>query len=193
MAISKGTIIGLLVLGVVLLLIFILAVVSIGTYNSLVSKEVEVDKSWSEVDNQLMRRSDLIPNYVETVKGYAAHENELFTNIANARAKLAGAANVPDKISAANELSGFLSRLLVIVENYPQLKANENFMKLQDELAGTENRISVARTRYNQAVQAFNTSVRSFPSNLIAGIFNFQKKEFFEAPESAKTVPQVKF
>ena len=193
MAISKGTIIGLLVLGVVLFLIFILAVVSIGTYNSLVSKEVEVDKSWSEVDNQLMRRSDLIPNYVETVKGYAAHENELFTNIANARAKLAGAANVPDKISAANELSGFLSRLLVIVENYPQLKANENFMKLQDELAGTENRISVARTRYNQAVQAFNTSVRSFPSNLIAGIFNFQKKEFFEAPESAKTVPQVKF
>jgi len=192
-AISKGTIIGLLVLGVVLFLIFILAVVSIGTYNSLVSKEVEVDKSWSEVDNQLMRRSDLIPNYVETVKGYAAHENELFTNIANARAKLAGAANVPDKISAANELSGFLSRLLVIVENYPQLKANENFMKLQDELAGTENRISVARTRYNQAVQAFNTSVRSFPSNLIAGIFNFQKKEFFEAPESAKTVPQVKF
>ena len=193
MAISKGTIIGLVILAAVLFLIFVLVVSTIGMYNSLVGKDVEVEKSWSEVENQLQRRNDLIPNYVETVKGYATHEKELFTNIANARAKLAGATTVPDKISAANEMSGFLSRLLVIVENYPQLKANENFMKLQDELAGTENRIATARTRYNQAVQAFNTTVRKFPSNLIAGMFNFQAKEFFEAPEAAKAVPQVKF
>jgi LemA protein len=130
---------------------------------------------------------------VETVKGYAAHEKELFENIANARTKLAGSATIPDKIGAANELSGFLGRLLAIAENYPLLKANENFLKLQDELAGTENRIAVSRTRYNQAVKDFNTAIRVFPSNIMAGFLGYTKKDFFEVPELAKEVPQVEF
>ncbi len=155
--------------------------------------DVSVDNAWAEIENHLKRRSDLIPNLVETVKGYATHEKELFENIANARAKLAGSATVPGKIGAANELSGFLGRLLAIAENYPQLKANESFLKLQDELAGTENRIAVARTRYNQAVREFNTTIRVFPSNIVAGIFGYEKKSFFEVPDSEKEVPAVKF
>ncbi len=193
MALSKGALIGIIIGAVVIFGIIIIALSIIVPYNSMTSKQILVDKSWSDVDNQLQRRNDLIPNLVETVKGYATHENTLFTNIANARAKLAGAGSVQDKINASNELSGFLSRLLMVVENYPQLKANESFMKLQDELAGTENRISVARVRYNEAVTSYNTQIRVFPSNLIAGMFNFKEKAFFVAPESAKAVPQVKF
>lgn len=189
MALSKGGWIAIILVA----LIVVLIAVTISTYNSLARKEVMVDNTWAEIDNQLKRRSELIPNLVETVKGYAAHEKGLFENIANARAKLAGAATIPDKIGAANELSGFLGRLLAIAENYPQLKANENFLHLQDELSGTENRIAVARTRYNGAVRDFNTTIRVFPSNIMAGILGYEKKEFFEVPESEKEVPVVKF
>lgn len=189
MALSKGWWAAIIIIA--LLLIVVISAVS--TYNSLARKEVKVDQSWAEIDNQLKRRSDLIPNLVETVKGYATHEKELFENIANARTKLAGSATIPDKINAANELSGFLGRLLAISENYPQLRASENFMKLQDELAGTENRIAVSRTRYNQAVTDFNTAIRVFPSNIMAGMLGYQKKTFFEVPEESKEVPTVKF
>lgn len=193
MALSRGAIIG---LGILIILAFILIaafVGIIGPYNRLTRMDVEVDKAWAEVDNHLQRRNDLIPNLVETVKGYATHERELFEHIADARARLAGSTSIPDKIDASNEMSGLLSRLLVIVENYPQLKASENFMKLQDELAGTENRLAVARTRYNQAVGEFNTQIRVFPTNLIAGMFGFGAKEFFETPEAARQVPEVRF
>jgi LemA protein len=193
MALSKGALIGIGIVAVVILLIIIVAISFIVPYNSLTRKDVATQQAWSEVNNQLQRRNDLIPNLVETVKGYATHEKELFEHIADARAKLAGANNIPDKIQASNELSGFLSRLLMVVENYPQLKANENFMKLQDELAGTENRLAVARNRYNQTVGEYNTAIRVFPNNLLAGLFGFTSKQFFEVPESAKQVPQVKF
>jgi len=192
-ALSKGAIIGIVVVVVVLVLLAMAAIFLIVPYNSLTRKEIATEQAWAEVNNQLLRRNDLIPNLVETVKGYATHERELFEHIADARSRLAGATTVPDKITAANELSGYLSRLLVIVENYPQLKANENFMKLQDELAGTENRLAVARMRYNESVQTYNTAVRVFPTNFFAGFFGFKQKEFFGVPESAKTVPQVKF
>ena len=137
MALSKGAIVAIVIVAFVLLFAFIIAGSIAASYNHLTRLDVATQQSWAEVNNQLQRRNDLIPNLVETVKGYATHERELFEHIADARAKLAGAANIPDKINASNELSGLLSRLLVIVENYPQLKANENFMKLQDELAGT--------------------------------------------------------
>ncbi len=190
---SKGALIGIGIVAVLLVLIIVGAIFIIVPYNRLTRLDVETQNSWAEIDNMLQRRNDLIPNYVATVQGYATHEKELFEHIADARAKLAGATNVEDKGNASNELSGLLSRLLVIVENYPQLRANENFMKLQDELAGTENRLAVARTRYNQAVRGYNTAIRVFPSNLIAGLFGFTGKQFFEAPEAAKQVPQVKF
>lgn len=193
MALPKGAVIGIVVLVIVLAIVATVGIFVISPYNKLTRMDVQTEQSWSEVNNQLQRRNDLIPNLVNTVKGYATHEKELFEHIADARAKLAGAANIPDKIQASNEMSGLLSRLLVVVENYPQLKANENFMRLQDELAGTENRLAVARTRYNQAVGEFNTAIRAFPSNVIAGIFGFTAKQFFEVPEAAKQVPQVQF
>jgi LemA protein len=192
-ALPKGAVIGIVVLVIILVIVAALGIFIISPYNKLTRMDVQTEQSWSEVNNQLQRRNDLIPNLVNTVKGYATHEKELFEHIADARAKLAGAANIPDKIQASNEMSGLLSRLLVVVENYPQLKANENFMRLQDELSGTENRLAVARTRYNQAVGDFNTAIRAFPSNVIAGIFGFTAKQFFEVPESAKQVPQVQF
>jgi len=193
MALSRGAIIGLGLLIVVVILLIVVGIGIIGPYNRLTKLDVAVEQSWSEINNHLQRRNDLIPNLVETVKGYATHEKELFEHIADARAKLAGASSIPDKINASNEMSGLLNRLLVVVENYPQLRANENFLKLQDELSGTENRLAVARTRYNQAVGIFNTQMRVFPTNMIAGLFGFTPKAFFEAPESAKQVPEVKF
>jgi LemA protein len=193
MALSKGIIIGIGIVAILLVVLIIGAIFFIVPYNRLTRLDVETDRAWAEVNNQLQRRNDLIPNLVSTVKGYATHERELFDHIADARAKLAGASTIPDKISASNEMSGLLSRLLVIVENYPQLKANENFLKLQDELSGTENRLAVARNRYNEAVKNYNTAIRVFPSNILAGLFGFTGKQFFEAPESAKQVPQVSF
>lgn len=164
-----------------------------GNYNTFVSLDESVKGSWAQVENQLQRRYDLIPNLVETVKGYAKQEKDVLIEVTNARAKVGGAANVPEKISANNELSGALSRLLVVVERYPDLKSNQNFMRLQDELAGTENRIAVERKRYNDAVRTYNIAIRSFPANLLAGMFNFHSATFFEAPATAKAAPQVKF
>jgi LemA protein len=192
-ALSKGALTVIIIIAILLFLVLIVVGGIASSYNRMTRLQVGTDQAWAEVNNQLQRRNDLIPNLVETVKGYATHERELFEHIADARAKLAGASNIPDKINASNELSGYLSRLLVIVENYPQLKANENFMKLQDELAGTENRLAVARNRYNDAVKEYNVAIRVFPRNLLAGMFGFQSKEFFEVPESAKQVPEVKF
>ncbi len=193
MALSKGVWVAIIIIGIILGFILITVISTISIYNSLARKDVRVEETWAEIDNMLLRRNDLIPNLVETVKGYAVHEKELFENIANARAKLAGSATIPGKIGAANEMSGFLGRLLAIAENYPQLKANENFLRLQDELAGTENRIAVSRTRYNKAVKSFNTAIRVFPSNIMAGILGYEKKEFFDVPEVSKALPEVKF
>ena len=164
-----------------------------GTYNQFVTLDEGVKSSWAQVENQLQRRFDLIPNLVETVKGYAKQEQDVLVQVTNARARVGGATTVPDKISANNELSGALSRLLVVVERYPELKSNQNFLRLQDELAGTENRIAVERRRYNEAVQTYNVAIRSFPANLLAGTFGFGKAAFFEAPAAAKAAPQVKF
>lgn len=164
-----------------------------GTYNTFVSLDEAVKASWAQVENQLQRRYDLIPNLVETVKGFASQEKEVFIGVTEARSKVAGAASIPDKIKANNELSGALSRLLLVVERYPDIKSNQNFIRLQDELAGTENRIAVERRRYNEAVRTFNVKIRSFPQNLFAGMFGFTKAAFFEVPEAAKAVPKVKF
>lgn len=163
------------------------------SYNRFVGQEEAIKAQWAQVENQLQRRNDLVPNLVETVKGYAAHEKEVFADIADSRARLAGAGNPEETIAAANAQSSALARLLAVVENYPQLKANEQFNRLMDELAGTENRIAVERMRYNERVQEYNTARRQFPSNITAGIFGFEEYPFFEAPEAAKEVPKVNF
>jgi LemA protein len=166
---------------------------SVSRYNSLVGRSEEVDGAWAQVENVLQRRADLIPNLVETVKGFAGHEKEVIGQVAAARAKLAGARGPEQAAAADAQLSSALSRLLVVVENYPQLKANENFTRLQDELAGTENRVAVERKRYNDAVRDFNASIKRFPGNLFAGMFGFDAREYFQASEAAQKVPQVKF
>ena len=173
-------------------LLVVLALSGCG-YNTLVSQGEACDAAWSEVDNQLQRRNDLVPNLVETVKGYAKQEQDVLVKVTEARSRVAGAGTPADKIQASNELSGALSRLLVVAERYPDLKSNQNFLRLQDELAGTENRISVERRRYNETVQAYNVAIRSFPANLLAGMYGFEKAAFFEAPAAAKAAPQVKF
>ncbi len=165
----------------------------VSTYNTLVGMDQAIKGQMAEIDNQLQRRADLIPNLVETVKGYAAHERQILEALANARARLAGARDVQGRLEANAELSSVLSRLLVIVENYPNLKADATFARLMDELAGTENRIAVARRRYNQAVQEFNTAVNQFPNRLLAGLYGFAERPFFEAPADAKIPPKVKF
>ena len=178
---------------VVLVVIFLLYSLFQGNYNKFVALDETVKSSWAQVENQLQRRYDLIPNLVETVKGYAKQEKDVLVEVTNARARVGGAGKVTDKMAANNELSGALSRLLVVVERYPDLKSNQNFLRLQDELAGTENRIAVERRRYNEIVQAYNVAIRSFPSNMVAGVFGFEKAAFFEAPAAAKAAPQVKF
>lgn len=163
------------------------------SYNRFVSEEETVKAQWAQVDNQLQRRNDLIPNLVESTKGFAQQERDVFTAIADSRAKLAGAQTPEQRIQAANEQSSALARLLVVVENYPQLKSSETFARLMDELAGTENRIAVERMRYNEAVQRYNTSRRQFPSNITASIFGFDEYPLYEVPESARVVPKVDF
>jgi LemA protein len=179
----------------VIILVVIVSLFSFfkGTYNNFVALDEAVKGSWAQVENQLQRRFDLIPNLVETVKGYAKQERDVLVEVTNARAKVGGAGNIPDKIQANNELSGALSRLLLVVERYPDLKSNENFLRLQDELAGTENRIAVERKRYNDAVRTYNVAIRSFPANLLAGLFNFKNAAFFDAPAAAAAPPAVKF
>lgn len=190
---GRGTKVALIIVAVVLALVLGFYSYIKGTYNELVTLDEGVKASWAQVENQLQRRMDLIPNYVETVKGYARHEKEVFLKVTEARAKVAGAGSISKKIAANNELTATLGRLLLVVERYPALKANQNFIRLQDELAGTENRIAVERRRYNEAVRSYNVRIRKFPTIILAGIFGFTRASFFEVPEEAKEPPKVKF
>lgn len=187
---------GCIVAGIIILIAIFVGMSFAGTYNTLQQMDETVNSNWAQIDNQLKRRNDLIPNFVATVKGYAAHEKEVFTNIADARAKLAGALptkNVNEISKNESELSGALSRLLVVVERYPELKADKSFIALQDELAGTENRIAVARRDYNESVKALNAKIRTFPTNIVAMISGIKSREYFEINETDKAVPEVKF
>ena len=190
---SKGLKTLLIVIGILVLIILVPILYLKGTYNSLVTMDEGVKGAWAQVENQLQRRYDLIPNLVETVKGYAAHEKDVFVKVTEARSKVGGAGSIPDKIAANNQLSAALSRLLLVVERYPELKANTNFIRLQDELAGTENRIAVERRRFNETVKAYNIKIRRFPTNIIAGMFGFEKATFFEVPKERQEAPKVKF
>lgn len=181
------------IIGVIIAVIVIIAVSIIGSYNGLISLEESTNTAYSDIQVQLQRRMDLVPNLVNTVKGYAAHETEVFTAVSDARAKLAGAGTVEEASEANEELSSALSRLIAISESYPELKSNENFLSLQDELAGTENRIGVARKDYNDAVQKYNVKIRSFPTNIFANMFGFEKKQQFEADSAAQSAPSVNF
>jgi len=181
------------IIGVVVLVAVVVGGTFVSKWNQLVTMDTDIKAKWAQVENQLQRRADLIPNLVETVKGFAAQEKSILESIANARAKMAGAGSVQDRIAASNELSSALSRLLVVVENYPQLKSDATFHRLMDELAGTENRLSVERKRYNDSVQVYNVAIRTFPDYLIASILGFKEQPFFEAPAAARQAPQVKF
>lgn len=178
---------------IVLAVILVLVAPVISSYNKMVTLDQKVKKAESNIDTQLKRRSDLIPNLVETVKGYATQEKEIFTDIANARAKLGGAQSVGEKANADSELSGALGRLLVVVEQYPQLKSNENFRDLTTNLEGTENRINIARQDYNEAVDVYNTSIRKFPASIVASIFRFEQREYYKIDEGSREVPKVDF
>jgi LemA protein len=173
----------------------VVAAVSVSgcSYNTFVGQEEGIKAQWAQVENQLQRRNDLIPNLVETTKGIAQQERDVFGQIAESRAKLAGARTPQETIQAANEQSSALARLLVVVENYPQLRSNEQFSRLMDELSGTENRIAVERMRYNERVQEYNTARRQFPSNITASMFGFNEYPLFNAPPEAERVPQVDF
>jgi LemA protein len=164
-----------------------------GAYNGLVTRNEQVDSAWAQVQNVLQRRGDLIPNLVETVKGYAAHEKEVFETVAEARGRLAGAATPAEAAAANAGLTSALGRLLAIAENYPQLKANQNFIRLQDELAGSENRIATERMRYNETVRLFNTGLKRFPTLFIARLFGFAERDYFEASSESQAAPKVKF
>jgi LemA protein len=172
----------------------IVLIALVGSYNGLVSAKVGVDAGWAQVENVLQRRYDLIPNLVNTVKGYAKHESGVLEEVTRLRSQWGEAKTTKDKVKASNELEGALSRLMVVVEQYPNLKANENFLKLQDELAGTENRIAVERMRYNEAVQYYNLKVVRFPSNLMASLLGYQPSTaYFKAKEGAAEPPKVEF
>ena len=188
---SKGLKIFLIVIAVVLIIgIFSFSWI-VSEYNKVIAMDENVKGKWAQVENQLKRRYDLIPNLVETVKGYATHEKELFENIAEARTKYFQSNSVKGQINASNQLEGALSRLLLLREAYPELKANQSFLKLQDSLEGTENRIAVERSRFNEVVRDYNTYIRLFPRNLLAPRFGFEEKEFFEAVPGAEQAPEV--
>jgi LemA protein len=185
---------GLVVLGVIVVIALLFGSMYVSRRNQMVAMNEAVRSNWAQVDVVLQRRADLIPNLVETVKGYAAQEQTVFGDIAKARSALMGAQTPQDKIAANGQLDSALSRLLVIVENYPQLKSNENFLRLQDELAGTENRIAVERKRYNDSIQAYNTFILSFPNSLIAGIAGFHRNDaYFNASPASREAPKVQF
>lgn len=201
---KKGTKIALIVIAIIVVLLGGCVASISGSYNSMVALDENVKSQWAQVENQYQRRYDLIPNLVATVKGYAEHENEVFTNIADARSKAGGVLNVSDEIlndpeafarfqQAQNELGSALQRLLVITENYPELKADENFLALQDQLEGTENRISTERTRFNSVVQEYNKTIRAFPKVILANMFGFREKAYFTATTEAQTAPVVQF
>lgn len=183
----------LIVLGVLLLIVLLVGGSLMGTRNQLVVLRESVNGAWSQVDVDLQRRADLIPNLVETVKGYAKQEQEVFGAIANARSALLNARNPQEKIAANQSLDSAIGRLLVVVENYPQLKSNENFLRLQDELANTENKLQNARRGYNEAVQQYNRDLQIFPKNIAAGMFGFQPAEYYRADPNSRAVPKVQF
>lgn len=187
---------------IIIAVIAVIAIYGVSSYNSMVSQEEAVGTAWSNVENQYQRRADLIPNLVNTVKGYAAHEKETFDAVVSARAKATQTTVsiddlTPEKMEAyqraQGEVGSALSRLLAVTENYPELKANENFQTLQAQLEGTENRISVERRNFNDVACAYNTSIRRFPKNIFAGMFGFEKRPYFEAQEGAEKAPEVKF
>ena len=183
---------------IVIVILAVLIGYSVSSYNSMVTQEEKVGTAWSNVENQYQRRSDLIPNLVNTVKGYAAHEKETFDAVVSARAKATQMSVDIDDLTAAyqraqGEIGSALGRLLAVTENYPELKANENFKELQAQLEGTENRISVERRKFNETAREYNTSIRRFPKNIFAGIFGFEKRPYFEAEEGAEQAPEVKF
>jgi LemA protein len=185
---------GWIAIGIIVLLLVVGFSSYVGAKNQMVTKNETVKAAWSQVDIVLQRRADLIPNLVETVKGFALQEQTVFGDIAKARSRLLSANTPSDKIAANQQLDGALGRLLVVVENYPQLKSNENFLRLQDELAGTENRIAVERKRYNDALQDYNTFIGLFPNSIWAGMAGFKRNEaYFAASEGAKTAPKVDF
>ena len=187
---GSGLVVLLVVGGIILLLILWF----VGMYNGLVRLKNQVENAWSQIDVQLKRRHDLIPNLVETVKGYAAHEKETLDRVIKARSQAISATGLGDRIKAEGELSAALSKLMLLVENYPDLKANQNFLALQEELTSTENRISFARQFYNDSVMQYNNKIQMFPSNIIAGMFNFKEGTFFEIEDKAeREVPKVKF
>ncbi|MCI5967124.1 MAG: LemA family protein [Tenericutes bacterium] len=181
-----------ILLGVVAFIVIIISMLG-GSYNSLVEKSENVDKQLANVDVQLERRTDLIPNLVSTVKGYTSHETEIIDKITSARENLLKANTVTEKSNANDELTSALNALMVVVENYPDLKSNQNFIQLSDELAGTENRIATSRRDYNDAVTSYNTSIKKFPTNILAGMFGFNKKDYFEVSEGKTDVPKVEF
>lgn len=188
-AISTAAIILIAIIGIVA----ILGLSAVGTYNGLVTSREAVTTEAANIDTYLQRRADLIPNLVNTVKGFTNHENEIIDKITSARENLLKANTTEEKLAANNELTKDLNALMVIVENYPDIKSSENFIALQDELSGTENRIATARKDYNEAAKSYNTKLQSFPTNIIAGMFNFEKVDYFEANESSKDVPVVDF
>ncbi len=180
---------GMIIIGVIV----VIAVVLIAMYNGLVGKREAVDNSMANLDVMLQRRADLIPNLVNTVKGYMQHETEIIDKITTARQNLVGASSVTEKAEANQQLSTALNGLMVIVENYPDLKSSENFIQLSDELAGTENRIATARRDYNEAVKGYNASIKKFPNNILSGMFGFEQVSYFEATEGSQEVPNVSF
>ncbi len=180
-------------LGVLVLLGIVVYSLFVGTYNQFVTQQEEIRQRWAQVENQLQRRNDLIPNLVETVRGFAGQELTIFREIAAARTKYGSAVQISEKIAAANELGSALARLLVIVENYPTLKSDQTFIRLMDELAGTENRLAVERQRYNEAVQSYNANIRRFPNNFLAQLYGFETAAYYEVPPEAKVVPKVTF
>ncbi|WP_024469517.1 LemA family protein [Treponema pedis] len=196
--------VGLIVLGVIAALIFFAYSFFGGSYNSMITAEESVKSAWSQVENVYQRRLDLIPNLVNTVKGFASHEAKVFTDLAEARSKAGGVMQVSDEVlnnaesfekfqKAQSELGGALQRLLAITENYPELKSNENFLDLQSQLEGTENRIAVERKRYNETVQSYNVLIKRFPKNILANMYGFKEKQYFKADEQASKAPEVKF
>jgi len=185
--------IGCAVAGALVLLLLVAGIYAMGAYNRLITTNEQIDEAWSQVENVLQRRGDLIPNLVSTVKGYAEHEREIFEEVAQARSKLAGAASPAEAAAADAGLGSALGRLLAIAERYPDLKANENFIRLQDELAGSENRIANERRLYNEMVRAYNTTLKRFPTSFLGRFFGFEEREYFQAEEGAREVPKVEF
>lgn len=181
------------VLLIIAVIVILLGSTVVGRYNRLVQLETDVDGRWAQVENVLQRRADLIPNLVNTVKGYASHEERVFTDIADARARLLGARSPEEQMEANTGLDSAIGRLLALSEAYPELKADTSFVRLQDELAGTESRIATERMRFNESVQTWNTTIRQFPMNVLAGMFGKQTKAYFEAAPGAQEVPLVEF